>query len=117
MLINSRIITFALVVFMATALPITAAQDDDLVLDDVPVGSGPEPAAEGKRMIVIVPELNIFQQPTVKNDRIGALGYMDQVMVSRRRSNDEGQWARICKGRICGWVSMEFLQTPPSGAE
>lgn len=114
---KSPIVTVALIAFLATTSPVAAVQDDDLVLDDDPIGVEPKPAAKGKGFIVIVPELNIFPQPSVNNDRIGALKYLDQVSVSQWHSNDEGQWARVCKGRICGWVSKEFLQVPPSGAE
>lgn len=84
----------------------------------VPAPPPPAKGVEATQFVVIVPELNVFPQPSVRSDRVGALYQGDGVVVERWQDDSKGEkWARVCAKRLCGWVAAEFLQIAPSGAD
>jgi len=106
----------ALMVAGSTAVAAAGAvmDDPDFVLDLDPLKPAAPAGNQGERMVVTMPEINIFPGPSVRTPRIGAFRSGDGVTVFERQTDDDGEnWARVCAGNTCGWVGADFLEPGP----
>lgn len=70
------------------------------------------------QMVINIPEVNVFPQPSVRSDRLGALHKRDSVEVLQWHDDSEGaRWAKVCAREFCGWVAAQFLDTATPDAD
>ncbi len=75
-------------------------------------------AGAGEKLIVNIPELNVFPRPDVNSLRTGVLFEGTEVEVKQRRGGSgSGAWAEVCGANVCGWVGAEFLAKAPAAGE
>ncbi len=103
-----------LVAGTVVAAPGAVSDDPDFDLDLDPLRHAAPDGNHGRLMVVTMPEINLFPEPSVRSPRIGAFRNGDGVTVLERRIDDDGEnWARVCSGSTCGWVGADFLEPAP----